>query len=117
MRRISDWRLRRSVGPFFDRELTPLGAGGRAFFAPGPDPDAPTYYASRSRRTLRKQDFVILGCDSPEALAAALRALWQSQGCEELTPLIPSLVRLADALRRAQEQQTEEVSPFVYVMY
>lgn len=95
----------------------PLGSREQAFFEPGPDPGVPTYYASRSRRAPCQQDFEALGCDSPESLAADLRALWQAQGREELTPLIPSLVKLARALRRAQEQQTEEVSPFVYVMY
>ena len=46
----------------------------------------------------------------------ALRALWSAQGLPELAALVPELMAIAGELDVAEEE-TADISPFVYVMY
>jgi hypothetical protein len=50
------------------------------------------------------------------ALEATLRAHWEAQGLPELARLAPKLAALARELELSEEQSAD-VSPFVYVMY
>lgn len=52
----------------------------------------------------------------PGAWAEQLRQHWRRHGLEELLPLADELVQLADELE-LDEEQSAEVSPYVYVMY
>lgn len=58
-------------------------------------------------------DFVELGDDGGER---ALRQLWQAQGLTELVELVPEILELARELE-LDEEQSADVSPFLYVMY
>ncbi len=108
------------VKKFFSKEVLPLSkkmtAEGKAFFPTGFEPDEQSYYIKRQKTTMAKEDFEVAGCDSFEAFEKALAAMWRSQGYPELAALAPGLAGLSKALYSAEEQ-TGEVSPFIYVMF
>ena len=113
-------RTSSSVRKFFLKELIPLAeqlrGEGKAFFPVKGDPGATTYYIQRDKTTMTPEDFEVVGCDAVEGFEEALIDLWRSQGYPQLTALAPTLSRLARSLYHVEEQ-TEEVSPFIYVMF
>ena len=117
---IRSGRTSSSVMKFFFKELMPLAeqlrGEGKAFFPLKGDPGAETYYIRRDKTTIAPEDFEVVGCDAVEGFQDALVDLWTSQGYPQLTALAPTLSRLARSLYRVEEQ-SEEVSPFIYVMF
>jgi hypothetical protein len=109
-----------AVRAFFDKELMPLAAklkgAGRPMFPAGADPAAATYFKTRAKTTMAKEDFVVNGVESPAAFATSLKAYWQSSRFPEMAVLAPSMGRLAEQLR-GEPERDEEVSPFIYVMF
>lgn len=93
-----------------------LRSEGQAFFPVKGDPNATTYYIKRDKTTMAPEDFEVVGCDAVESFREALIDLWRSQGHPQLTGLAPGLSRLAESLHQVEEQN-EEVSPFIYVMF
>jgi hypothetical protein len=89
---------------------------GRQVLAGNPDPQLPSYYVQRSQTTMTKKDFETGSCRDTDELAEALREMWGDQGFEELAELAPQLAKLAARLKGSQHE-SEDVSPFVYVMY
>jgi hypothetical protein len=89
---------------------------GRRLLAGNPDPQLPSYYAQRSRTTMTKEDFETGSCRGIGELAEALRQMWDDQGFTELSDLAPQMANLAARLKGSQHE-SEDVSPFVYVMY
>jgi len=110
----------RAIDAFFSKELVELGGrlkrNGRTFLVTNFDPKADSYYITRTKRTMSKSDFESAGCRSLESFSDDLSRLWKSKGCEDLLPLATGISKLARGLYNLQDQ-TEEVSPFVYVMY
>jgi hypothetical protein len=110
----------RAIDFFFNKELVELAnrlkRGGRSFLAAGVDPKADSYYITRRRRTMTRSDFESAGCRSPDSFPDDLTRLWKGEGREDLLSLIPGLAKLARGLYNLQDQ-SDEVSPFVYVMY
>lgn len=98
---------------FFARHLVPAAESLRArdvqFFPVGPDPDAPTYW----RRRDDAGDY--LDAVNPAATAERLRQMWAEH--PELVALVDPLLELASTLARPADQQSPEVSPFIYAMY
>lgn len=109
MNSIDDFRLRR----FFRKRLVPvaekLRARGFSFFPLGPEPEAETWYEGPPT----EPKFTSLNVDECEA---ALRELWRSQDLPELAELADELMKLAEHLE-IHEEESADVSPFVYVMY
>jgi hypothetical protein len=109
-----------SVRRFFFDELMPLAAQFRArgeiFFPLSANPSARTYYTKRDKTAMTAKDFEVAGCDAVDSFEEALTALWNSQGYPQLTSLAPTLSRLARSFHHI-DQQNEEVSPFIYVMF
>ncbi len=103
-------RIRR----FFRKRLTPtaakLRARGLRFFPMGPEPEAETWYVEGEGD---ESEFVEL---EVEACEEALRELWERQDLPELAALAAPLLDLAKQLEVAEEDSSE-ISPFVYVMY
>jgi len=87
-----------------------LRARGVRFFAPGPEPGRESWYEPGPTG---EPELVEL---EPDAFEAALRRRWEGEGLPELAGLAAELMRLA---RQAEigEQESAEISPFVYVMY
>ena len=110
--RLAGFRLRR----LFRGRMRAAAArsGEPRFFPLGPDPSAESYFVTRTRREQRSEDFDALGCHGPEEIEARLRELWRDH--PQLARLAPDFAALA-ALVRSREQDTDEVDPFVYVMY
>ena len=98
---------------FFAEHLVPaaesLRARGVQFFPLGPDADAPTYW----RRRGDAGDY--LDSVEPAATAERLRAMWAEH--PELAALVDPLLDLASTLARPADEQSPEVSPFIYAMY
>ncbi|MBK7949410.1 MAG: hypothetical protein IPK00_11890 [Deltaproteobacteria bacterium] len=103
-------RLRR----FYVERLEPaarrLRERGVEFFPLGPDPSAKTWYVAPPTGP----DFSSL--DDEAACGEALREAWTSQGYPELAELVPELMAIARELE-VVEEETADISPFVYVMY
>ena len=109
MSSTDDARLRR----FFRKRLAPaaekLRGRGVSFFPLGPELEADTWYTGPPT----EPKFTSLKVDECEA---ALRELWQRQDLPELAELAGELMNLAKHLE-VQEEESEDISPFVYVMY
>jgi hypothetical protein len=103
------------LGRFFDKRLLPLAeklrARGARFFPMGPDPQASTYYIAPRRD---RPEF----CELEDAAACekALRDLWEGQKMPELAALAGPILELARQVE-IREEESGEISPFVYVMY
>jgi hypothetical protein len=108
------------AGKFFKKMALPLaeklGGEGKEFFPEKFDSAATTYYVRRKKTTMDKYDFIVRGCESYAGLENALTDMWQSQGYPELVELAPGLSKLAEKLYAA-EDESGEVSPFIYVMF
>ena len=110
MSSTDDERLRR----FYVERLEPaarrLRERGVEFFPLGPDSTAATWYVVPPAGP----DFISL--DDEAACAATLTGMWSAQGLPELAELVPHLMALARELE-VVEEETTDISPFVYVMY
>ena len=98
---------------FFTSHLAPaaesLRARGVEFFPLAPDAGAPTYWHRRDDET----DYIDSG--DPVHTAARLKLMWAEH--PELLALIDPMLELASTLARPAEEQSAEVSPFIYAMY
>ena len=105
---------------FFDDELMPAARALRQargeLFPTHPDPDAATYWAERSPRTMAREGFEVAGLESIDKLETALRDLWQARGLPQLAALSCGIVELARLLKQGDDE-SDEVSPFIYVMF
>jgi hypothetical protein len=118
--RRNDAADRAAIDRFFDRELMPLAkelkAGRVVLLDAALDPDARSYYVNRTQASPRPSAFEWGGADSAAELENALARMWLASERPVLARLAPSVARLAERLRRV-EDQSAEVSEFVYVMY
>jgi hypothetical protein len=110
-----------SVDQFFSEVLVPLakelrGKNAPGFFQRKPDPAKETYFTKRKKVTMIPEDFEVDGCNSPEDLKKVLVNLWIAEGNTELPIIADAIVELAGSIHHAEEQSSE-VSPFIYVMF
>ena len=107
---IEDRRLER----FFRRLLVPAATAlrerGVRFFPSGPEAEQESWY---SEVPADEPEF---GEIDAEQIGEILSAHWQEQGLPELAELGVPLQRLARQLK-GSEEESADVSPFVYVMY
>jgi len=105
---------------FFERRLMPAARALRSRqgepFPRGFDPAATTYYERRAKATMEPADFELPSIDSPQALALALERFWKERSLPELARLAPDLADLAAEVR-ADDEESGEVSPFIYQMF
>jgi hypothetical protein len=80
------------------------------------DADASTYYKTRQKTSMSKQDFEIGGHSTLETFAADLTAFWENNDDSKLCKMIPSLTELANELYFI-EDESEKLSPYMYVMF
>jgi len=106
---------------FFREVLVPLARAeresGREFFALRPDEAAESYYVEPTKREMRPEDFELRAGESVEDFVRELAALWSSEGREGLAAMAPRLAALASEVREDEEEQPDDVSPFMYVMF
>jgi hypothetical protein len=105
---------------FFEQELmllaTELKQQGDIIPWVSLDADASTYYKTRQKTSMSKQDFEIGGHSTLETFAADLTAFWENNDDSKLCKLIPSLTELANELYFV-EDESEKLSPYIYVMF
>lgn len=110
----------RCASDFFREVLAPAALrereSGREFFALRPDASAESYYVEPTKREMKPEDFELRAGESVEEFVRELAALWSSEGREELASMAPRLAALAAEVRE-DEEQTDDVSPFMYVMF
>jgi len=110
----------KAIKKFFFSELLPvsrsLAKEEKVFFPKEPNYSLDTYYTIRHKITMFPKDFEIRGCNSMSNFEEELYKMWKSQGNIELLALSKSLSRLAELLYKIEEQN-EEISPFIYVMF
>jgi hypothetical protein len=110
----------RSASAFFREVLVPVAlrerARGREFFSLRPDAAAESYYVEPTKRAMESEDFELRASESIEEFVRELAALWSSEGREELAAMAPRLAALASEVRE-DEEQSDDVSPFMYVMF
>jgi hypothetical protein len=110
----------RSAVAFFREVLVPVAQGeresGREFFALRPDAEAESYYVEPTKGLMRPEDFELRAGESVEEFVRELAALWASEGREDLAAMAPRLAALATEVREDEEQR-DDVSPFMYVMF
>lgn len=109
-----------ALGALFDDVIAPaserLRAEGAHPFPAGPDAEAVTYYVTRPRAAMRKEDFTAPSCDGFDDFERRLAEHWRSLGRDDLAA---RSARFAEAARAAYAlgDGDAEVSPFVYVMF
>ena len=105
---------------FFEQELMPLTAKIKQQQEIIPwvhlDADSITYYKTRTKTTMSKEDFEIGGHSTLESFAADLTSFWEDNKDFNFCELVPQLVELASELH-VDEGQNEEISPYIYVMF
>ena len=110
-----------NVDEFFFEVLVPLAnklhsKNDSVFFHKKPDPAKETYFITRKKITMVPEDFEVEGCNLPEDLKKALIGLWIAEGHTELLIMADAIGKLAESVRHTEEQSSE-VSPFIYVMF
>lgn len=104
---------------FFRGVLVPLAEAARregtSFFPLGPDAQADSYYVEPTRRVMTRADFELRAAESLEDFVEELAALWTAEGHDELAALAPRLRELV--VHEADQDDEEEVSPFIYAMF
>ena len=103
-----------NVRDLFETEVVPRAAAAK-LFPTAADPAAATYYVRRTATTMTPSSFEILSGASRQAIEDGLTALWTEQR-PDWVPLAPRVAALAAELHQVQEQE-EELSPFIYVMF
>lgn len=110
----------RRAADFFREVLVPVALrereSGRELFALRPDAEAESYYVEPTRSAMRPEDFELRAAESVEEFVRELAALWSSEGREELAAMLPRLAALAAEVCEDEEQR-DDVSPFMYVMF
>ena len=110
----------RDLERLFDREIMPLAARlkgeGIRFMETQLEKEALTYFVSRTNVEMTKANFESGGCTSPDGVEADLLRLWNRGKNDSLAGLAPEMARLARSLRQVEEE-TGDVSNFIYVMY
>jgi hypothetical protein len=80
------------------------------------DANTSTYYKTRKKTRMSKQDFEIGGHSTLETFAEDLKAYWENNDDTKLCQMIPSLTELANELYFV-EYESEKLSPSIYVMF
>ena len=59
--------------------------------------------------------YQILDTDNPVILTNLFREHWEKN--QELTSMIPDMIKMAITLKDTEQEQSEDLSSFIYVMY
>jgi hypothetical protein len=106
---------------FFFEVLVPLAKALHSdndsfYFHKKPDSFKDTYFVKRSKRSMEPDDFDLGDLNSSEDLKKALLGMWLADGHAELTIMAEALSKLSENSHH-KEDQSSDVSPFIYVMF
>jgi len=79
--------------------------------------NASSYFVKRTNAQMSKIDFESGGCASPDSIEAELRLLWNHCHDGSLAPLAPKVARLGRLLHEVLQEETGDISHFIYAMY
>ena len=106
------------IQEFFNQQVMPLSKQLHSKEQPlmplAPETKAETYYISRSQTSTNRQDFEAPAVSNERELEKALREQWNHS--PEFANLAQPSANIAQKLAETEEQ-TEEVSPFTYIMF
>lgn len=108
---------------FFDEVIDPLARAKRAanhpaYFPPGPDRDAETYFEAPSPvARMTPADFEFPGDGNAAGLIAELARHWSEEGEKELAAAVPRLSGIAEAIRQKNAQPSADVDIFCYTLF
>ncbi len=108
-------KLEKQAERIFDKGLQGGARSTGRYFRLRPEASVESYFVKRESRRMEKGDFVVPACSSEGDLPGTMQSQWSEE--EGLRALAGDMGRLAEALRREGQQQTDEVSPFIYVMF
>ncbi len=108
-------KLEKQAEKIFDKGVPEKARTGGHYFRLRPDGALDSYFVERESRRMEKGDFLIPACSSQGDLPEAIESHWVRE--ESLRALTGDMGRLAEGLRKEGQQQTDEVSPFIYVMF
>jgi hypothetical protein len=97
----------------FEAHAVPAGEALRergARLLPEHDPAAESHWE-------RHPGTPLVRADDGANIGDTLAARWSAEGLDELLPLAAGLRELAEELRRTQQEQDEDVSPYIYAMF
>ncbi|MEZ4306922.1 MAG: hypothetical protein R3F14_02585 [Polyangiaceae bacterium] len=90
---------------------------GAVLFPMGADASVSTYFEAPRRGRMSKEDFELSAASSPDAFLSAVRAMWEAEGFAEMVPVAEGLREVGRALAEVPEDESGEVSGFVYAMF
>ena len=116
------WTKPRSgVETLFDEIVLPLHEklkrDGGELFPLGPDLSLESYYITCRKTRMNRKDFEVAAYERAAGFADVLRCMWQDETRTDLAASAQKQAEVARALGEVAEQQTDEVSPFLYVMF
>jgi hypothetical protein len=117
---MTDASQQQAIARFFEAELLPLAdklkAQGVSLLDAGPQLGAKSYYITRPQRRMTPADFEQGGLTSAAQAPAEMQAVWSAAAGHPLAPLAQGVAKLAGQLKCSQEQSSD-VSTFIYAMY
>lgn len=112
---MTDANQEKLLHRFFKDQITPLAeklrAEGGQFFPLGPDDQEPTWYVDYPPDPPEISQFKATDA------GAELQRWWAAQGYDPIVPLVAPLMELGEALSAQAAEETDDVSPFIYVMF
>lgn len=108
-------KLEKQAEKIFDKGVSGTARNGGRYFRLRPEASSESYFIERESRRMEKGDFVLPACSSEGDAAQAIESQWAADA--SLKALAGEMGRLAEGLRKEGQQQTDEVSPFIYVMF
>jgi len=94
-----------------------LKSRGEALIPLGPDSSLNSFYISRTKTRMDREDFEVAAYEDAAGFAVAMHCLWDIPSPLDLSGIVGQHAETARALAEEAEEQTEEVSPLTYVMF
>jgi hypothetical protein len=111
---------RGAIEVLFEKTLLPIHEelkSSGTIFPHDPDSSLNSFYISRKKTRMSREDFEVAAYEDAAGFASALHRLWDDSSQVDLTGTVGEHAEAARALAEEAEEQTEEVSPFTYVMF
>ena len=108
-------KLEKQADKLFEKGIRYLAESRGELFRWQPDAGLESYFVPRTHRKMEPSDFLLASCSAEGDLSEALNTQWARES--RLLPLTKDMAQLARSLRKEGQEQTDEVSPFIYVMF
>jgi hypothetical protein len=109
------------VDTLFDEIVLPLHEklkrDGGELFPLGPDLSLDSYYITRRKTRMNRKDFEVAAYEGAAGFAGVLRCMWEDETRADLVASAQRQAEVARALGEVAETQTDEISPFRYIMF